>query len=82
MIDPLSLRGSATGVFAGISSVDYGIGMLASGSLSGELEGYMGTGSAGAWCLGRVAYTFGLGGPGGDGGHGVLLFAGGAASCV
>ena len=37
-IDPLSLRGSQTGVFAGMSSQDYGV--LLSGSASERFEGY------------------------------------------
>ncbi len=59
-IDPTSLRGSATGVFAGISSQDYAV---ASGRPPAELEGYLGTGVAGSVVSGRVAYTLGLEGP-------------------
>ncbi len=59
-IDPTSLRGSAAGVFAGISSQDYAV---ASGRPPAELEGYLGTGVAGSVVSGRVAYTLGLEGP-------------------
>ncbi|HWM07841.1 MAG TPA: beta-ketoacyl synthase N-terminal-like domain-containing protein, partial [Solirubrobacteraceae bacterium] len=59
-IDPTSLRGSDTGVFAGVMYHDYGLGM---GPLSADLEGYIGTGVAGSVFSGRVAYTFGLEGP-------------------
>ncbi|HWX45336.1 MAG TPA: type I polyketide synthase, partial [Solirubrobacteraceae bacterium] len=62
-VDPLSLRGSQTGVFAGVAYHDYGADVqLASGEF-GELEGYLGTGSAGSVLSGRVAYTFGFEGP-------------------
>ena len=60
-IDPHSLRGSATGVFAGVMYQDYASSIDAS-SAEG-LEGYLGTGSAGSVVSGRVAYTFGLEGP-------------------
>ncbi|HEV7652104.1 MAG TPA: SDR family NAD(P)-dependent oxidoreductase, partial [Actinophytocola sp.] len=56
-IDPRSLRGSATGVFAGVMYGDYGT------LLGGEFEGYQTSGSAGSVASGRVAYTFGLEGP-------------------
>ena len=59
-IDAVSLRGSQTGVFTGISSQDYGTG---SGWASEGLEGYQLTGSVGSVVSGRVAYTFGLEGP-------------------
>ncbi|MDN3356251.1 type I polyketide synthase [Actinomadura sp. DC4] len=59
-IAPTSLRGTATGVFAGCMYFDYG-GRL--GHAPGEFEGYLGTGSAGSVACGRVAYTFGLEGP-------------------
>ncbi|MGW5122327.1 type I polyketide synthase, partial [Streptomyces noursei] len=57
-IDPLSLRGSATGVFAGVMYGDYG-------SILGgrEFEGFQGQGSAGSVASGRVAYSLGLEGP-------------------
>ncbi|KJY40939.1 hypothetical protein VR41_14270, partial [Streptomyces sp. NRRL B-1568] len=57
-IDPVSLRGSQTGVFAGVMYSDYG------STLSGkEFEGHQGQGSAGSVASGRVSYTFGLEGP-------------------
>ncbi|MGA9875080.1 MAG: SDR family NAD(P)-dependent oxidoreductase [Solirubrobacteraceae bacterium] len=56
-IDPLSLRGSDTGIFAGINPSAYGL------RLPSELEGYRVTGSAGSVVSGRVAYTLGLEGP-------------------
>jgi polyene macrolide polyketide synthase len=59
-IDPHSLSGSATGVFAGISSQDY---MSAQRSVPDGLEGYVGTGMSGSVLSGRVAYVFGLEGP-------------------
>jgi polyketide synthase 12 len=55
-IDPLLLRGSATGVFAGI--IVGGYGMLAE-----EIEGYRLTGMTSSVATGRVAYVLGLEGP-------------------
>src|ERR1700728_783869 len=60
-IDPPSLRGSATGVFAVVMYHDY-VARLA-GAVPGDLERYLGTGSAGSVASGRVAYTFGFEGP-------------------
>ena len=60
-IAPGSLRGSPTGVFAGVMYRDYATGV--SGSQAAGLEGYLGTGNAGSVVSGRVAYTFGLEGP-------------------
>jgi acyl transferase domain-containing protein/acyl carrier protein len=60
-IDPHALRGSQSGVFAGINMRDYGIGIAP--ELAEELEGYLGTGAAGSVLSGRVAYSFGLEGP-------------------
>jgi acyl transferase domain-containing protein/acyl carrier protein len=60
-IAPASVRGSQTGVFAGISLSDYGIGPL--GEDAQDLEGYIGTGGSPSVVSGRVAYTFGLEGP-------------------
>jgi polyketide synthase 7 len=56
-IDPLALRGSATGVFAGVIHAGYG------GEVKGELEGYGLTGSTLSVASGRVAYVLGLQGP-------------------
>ncbi|MDE3069872.1 MAG: acyltransferase domain-containing protein, partial [Acidobacteriota bacterium] len=57
-IDPTGLKGSSTGVFAGVIYQDY-----AAGSLPAELEGYMATGAGGGVVTGRIAYTLGLEGP-------------------
>ncbi|WP_406003531.1 type I polyketide synthase [Streptomyces sp. NBC_00829] len=65
-IDPATLRGSRTGVFAGVMYHDYvtGIGDGSSGvELPEGVEGYLGTGNAGSIASGRIAYTFGLEGP-------------------
>jgi acyl transferase domain-containing protein/thioesterase domain-containing protein len=59
-IDPTSLRGSRTGVFAGVVYNDYEA--LAPAD-PGELEGYLINGSAPNIFTGRVAYTLGLQGP-------------------
>ncbi|MFF1561796.1 SDR family NAD(P)-dependent oxidoreductase, partial [Streptomyces sp. NPDC058279] len=59
-IDPASVRGSRTGVFAGVMYNDYGT--LLHRAPEG-LEGYMGTSSSGSVASGRVSYTFGLEGP-------------------
>ncbi|WP_064273584.1 type I polyketide synthase [Streptomyces sp. RTd22] len=58
--DPLSLKGSRTGVFAGTNGHDYGR-MLR--EIPEELEGYLGTGSSGAVLSGRISYSLGLEGP-------------------
>ncbi|MGC7098255.1 SDR family NAD(P)-dependent oxidoreductase [Amycolatopsis lurida] len=59
-IDPASLRGSATGVFAGTNGEDYTSTLLNSAE---EVDGYLLTGNAASVLSGRVAYTFGLVGP-------------------
>ncbi|MEO3768213.1 SDR family NAD(P)-dependent oxidoreductase [Streptomyces sp. B5E4] len=59
-IDPQSLHGSQTGVFTGLTSQDY---FSRLGSISEELEGYLGTGSLASIASGRIAYTLGLEGP-------------------
>ncbi|WP_337466368.1 type I polyketide synthase [Saccharopolyspora spinosa] len=60
-IDPGSLRGSRTGVFAGLMYHDYGA-RFASRAPEG-FEGYLGNGSAGSVASGRIAYSFGFEGP-------------------
>ncbi|MFD8011281.1 type I polyketide synthase [Streptomyces sp. NPDC058955] len=60
-IDPGSLRGSRTGVFAGVMYDDYGARLME--HTPKGFEGYLGTGSATSVASGRIAYTFGLEGP-------------------
>ncbi|MDT3440004.1 type I polyketide synthase [Pseudofrankia sp. BMG5.37] len=59
-LDPQSLRGSATGVFAGVMYHDYAERVRRPPE---EIEGYLGGGSAGSVASGRVSYTFGFEGP-------------------
>ncbi|MFE3938011.1 type I polyketide synthase, partial [Streptomyces goshikiensis] len=59
-IDPTSLRGSRTAVFAGVMYHDYTARL---DSVPEGVEGFLGTGSSGSIASGRVAYTFGLEGP-------------------
>ena len=60
-IDPRSLRGTRTGVFAGVMYNDYGSRLMP--NIPRDFEGYVGTGSAGSVASGRMAYTFGFEGP-------------------
>ncbi len=62
-IDPRSLRGSATGVFAGGYSSGYAMGLQTSPEGTAGLEGHMVTGNAGSVISGRVSYLLGLEGP-------------------
>ncbi|KPC59911.1 type I polyketide synthase, partial [Streptomyces chattanoogensis] len=57
-IDPVSLRGSQTGVFAGVMYNDYAT--VLSG---GQFEGHQGSGTAPSVASGRISYTLGLEGP-------------------
>ncbi|MBJ8338376.1 SDR family NAD(P)-dependent oxidoreductase [Antrihabitans sp. YC3-6] len=61
-IDPVSLRGSATGVFAGVMQHDYGFAALQS-ERRDEVEGYLTVGATASVVSGRVAYALGLVGP-------------------
>src|SRR6187399_1154382 len=55
-IDPTSLRGSATGVFAGISALEYAHNLR---NRPEHAEGYVATGGVGSVVSGRIAYTLG-----------------------
>nr|QGJ79644.1 Polyketide synthase [Amycolatopsis sp. CP2808] len=59
-IDPMSLRGSDTGVFTGLVYYDFATRLH---PVPDEFEGYLGTGIAASVASGRVAYTLGLEGP-------------------
>ncbi|WP_285516847.1 type I polyketide synthase, partial [Streptomyces sp. NBRC 14336] len=59
-IDPVSLRGSRTGVFAGTNGNDYTPLLVASGE---DVGGHLGTGNAASIVSGRVSYVLGLEGP-------------------
>ncbi|MER6450969.1 type I polyketide synthase, partial [Streptomyces venezuelae] len=62
-IDPTSMRGSRTGVFAGVMYHDYASGYGNGEDLPEGVEGYLGTGISGSIASGRVSYAFGLEGP-------------------
>ncbi len=57
-IDPVSLKGTDVGVFTGVSSQGYGMGVAAP-----EMEGYASTAAASSVASGRVSYVFGFEGP-------------------
>ncbi|WP_329101682.1 type I polyketide synthase [Micromonospora sp. NBC_01699] len=59
-IDPHTLRGSDTGVFAGVMYHDWGLRL---GPMPEEVAGYLGNGSLASVVSGRVAYALGLEGP-------------------
>ncbi|MFD8286779.1 SDR family NAD(P)-dependent oxidoreductase [Streptomyces lavendulae] len=59
-LDPTSLRGSRTGVFAGVMHHDYATGPR---DLPEGVEVYLGSGNAGSVASGRVSYVMGLEGP-------------------
>ncbi|ARZ67358.1 polyketide synthase [Streptomyces albireticuli] len=59
-IEPSSLRGSRTGVFAGVMYHDFASRLRV---VPEGLEGFLGNGGLGSVASGRVAYTFGLEGP-------------------
>ncbi|KAA1014824.1 modular polyketide synthase [Pseudonocardia sp. EV170527-09] len=55
-LDPVGLRGTATGVFVGTNGQDYA-------ALLGDDEGHADTGLVASVLSGRLSYTFGLEGP-------------------
>ncbi len=59
-IDPLSLRDTDTGVFAGVMAQDYGPRMHEGAA---GLDGYVLTGTTASVASGRIAYSLGLRGP-------------------
>ncbi|MEU2427883.1 beta-ketoacyl synthase N-terminal-like domain-containing protein, partial [Streptomyces sp. NPDC007851] len=59
-LDPATLRGSHTGVFAGQSGHDYAD---LSSDLPESVEGHLVTGNAASVLSGRISYTFGFEGP-------------------
>ncbi|WP_394831509.1 SDR family NAD(P)-dependent oxidoreductase [Pendulispora rubella] len=59
-LPPASLHGSLTGVFVGVMYSDYAARFSRA---PGDLEGFVGIGSAPSVASGRIAYTFGLEGP-------------------
>ncbi|MFI9202358.1 SDR family NAD(P)-dependent oxidoreductase [Streptomyces sp. NPDC053048] len=59
-IDPATVRGSQTGVFAGLMYHDYAPPVH---EMPEELEGILLTGNTGSVLSGRLAYTFGFVGP-------------------
>ncbi|WP_410641655.1 type I polyketide synthase [Amycolatopsis sp. lyj-346] len=59
-IDPGTLRGSRTGVFAGLMYHDYATSLV---SVPDGVEAFLGVGNSGSVLSGRVAYTLGLEGP-------------------
>ncbi|MEV6214043.1 type I polyketide synthase [Nocardia sp. NPDC051833] len=61
-IDPVSLRGSDTGVFAGVIHQHYGP-RIGSAAISAETEGHAYLGVSNSVLSGRIAYSFGFKGP-------------------
>ncbi|MFI2126493.1 SDR family NAD(P)-dependent oxidoreductase [Streptomyces sp. NPDC020299] len=59
-IDPRSVRGSDTGVFAGVMYHDW---MTRMSEVPEEVAGYIGNGSLASVVSGRLSYVFGLEGP-------------------
>ncbi|WP_373287996.1 type I polyketide synthase [Streptomyces lasiicapitis] len=62
-IDPMSLRGSRTGVFVGTNGQDYSMLTLGAAESLEDVEGHSGTGNAASIVSGRISYTMGLEGP-------------------
>ncbi|MFF2965063.1 SDR family NAD(P)-dependent oxidoreductase, partial [Streptomyces sp. NPDC057963] len=59
-IDPTTLRGTATGVFAGVIAGDYASRLR---NVPDGFEGYLSTGNTTSVASGRISYTFGFEGP-------------------
>ncbi|MFJ5262529.1 SDR family NAD(P)-dependent oxidoreductase [Streptomyces sp. NPDC088387] len=59
-IDPHTLRGSRTGIYAGVMYHDYGSWLT---EVPEGVEGYLGNGNLGSVASGRVSYILGLEGP-------------------
>ncbi|WP_345600233.1 type I polyketide synthase, partial [Streptomyces coacervatus] len=59
-IDPVTLRGSQSGVFVGVNGSDYLSALL---EADDDFAGHLGTGNAASVISGRISYTFGLEGP-------------------
>ncbi|MGX6740582.1 SDR family NAD(P)-dependent oxidoreductase, partial [Streptomyces xantholiticus] len=59
-IDPKSLKGTRTGVYAGVMYHDYAARLP---DIPEGLEGFLGYGSAGSVASGRLSYSLGLSGP-------------------
>ncbi|TMU96940.1 type I polyketide synthase [Streptomyces sp. DASNCL29] len=59
-IDPVTKRGSRSGVFVGVMYNDYGTRLR---NVPEGFEGSLGSGSAGSVASGRISYTLGLEGP-------------------
>ncbi len=59
-LDPTSLKGSRTGVFAGVMYHDYAARLRA---VPDDVAGYIGNGNSGSIASGRLSYTYGLEGP-------------------
>ncbi|MDT0616238.1 type I polyketide synthase [Streptomyces lancefieldiae] len=59
-IDPASLHGTDTGIFAGVMYRDYGSNLT---TVPDDLIGYFGNGTLNSVVSGRVAYSLGLEGP-------------------
>ncbi|MFJ9841586.1 SDR family NAD(P)-dependent oxidoreductase [Kitasatospora sp. NPDC101155] len=59
-IDPAEVRGSSTGVFAGVNFSDYATRLQ---SVPESVEGYLGLGSSASVASGRISYVLGLEGP-------------------
>nr|ANC94964.1 AlmHIII [Streptomyces sp. A1(2016)] len=62
-IDPHSLRGSRTGVYAGVMYHDYGSTVAGSAAPDDETAGFLGIGTSGSVASGRISYVLGLEGP-------------------